>query len=187
MASKESKLNKTVRRSLTLGVAFSVLCVLAGCGGSNPTNPSPPPSPTPVSGTPGGTTLPNGSMSARIDGSVWNASAGITAVYSAVNNREALVAISGGDSAGQVVALATIATGPGTYTTGSTVGANFNTAQLLRRWVASALDGGTGTVTFTTLTSARATGTFSFTAVASPGTGATGTKTVTEGAFNVTF
>ncbi len=48
-------------------------------------------------------------------------------------------------------------------------------------------NGGTGTITVSTLTASGASGTFSFTGQALPGTGATGTVTVTDGKFNVTF
>jgi hypothetical protein len=49
--------------------------------------------------------------------------------------------------------------------------------------------GGSGTLTIATLTAAGATGTFAFTAVPpqAGGAGATGTKVVTNGTFNVTF
>ncbi len=48
-------------------------------------------------------------------------------------------------------------------------------------------NGGTGTITVSTLTASGASGTFSFTGQAIPGTGATGTATVTNGKFNVAF
>jgi hypothetical protein len=51
----------------------------------------------------------------------------------------------------------------------------------------AALSNGSGTVTYTTLTTNNAAGTFSFTMTAAPSSTATGTKTVTNGAFNVTF
>lgn len=44
---------------------------------------------------------------------------------------------------------------------------------------------GSGTITITTLTSTRAVGTFLFMLAAVPGTGATGTRSVTEGSFDV--
>ncbi len=46
---------------------------------------------------------------------------------------------------------------------------------------------GSGTVTIVTLSATGATGTFSFTAPPVAGTGATGDKIVSAGAFNVTF
>ncbi len=48
-------------------------------------------------------------------------------------------------------------------------------------------NGGTGSITFTTLTASGASGTFSFTGAALPGTGASGTASVTNGKFIVTF
>jgi hypothetical protein len=53
-------------------------------------------------------------------------------------------------------------------------------------WTA-AVGTGSGSITLTTLTSAGASGTFTFNLVAVPNTGATGTKAITEGVFNVTF
>ncbi len=48
-------------------------------------------------------------------------------------------------------------------------------------------NGGTGTITVSTLTASGASGTFNFTGQAIPGTGATGTAAVTNGKFNVSF
>jgi hypothetical protein len=50
----------------------------------------------------------------------------------------------------------------------------------------SSLQGGTGSVTLTTLTANHIVGTFAFSAVASGG-GATGTSVVTNGQFDITF
>ena len=49
------------------------------------------------------------------------------------------------------------------------------------------LSSGSGTITLGTLTSNTASGTFSLNLAAIPGSGATGTKTITNGSFNVTF
>jgi hypothetical protein len=55
-------------------------------------------------------------------------------------------------------------------------------------WTAnSGTPNSSGTLTLTGFTTTAVTGTFSFTAVATPGTGATGTKAVTNGGFNITF
>lgn len=78
--------------------------------------------------------------------------------------------------------------GAGTYTFGALSPANAllqvgNPAQAWNGGVGK----GSGSVTVTTFTATGATGTFAFTLVAVPGSGATGTKAVTEGVFNVTF
>jgi hypothetical protein len=55
-------------------------------------------------------------------------------------------------------------------------------------WTANAaVVGSSGTVTLTSFSSTGASGTFSFVAVALAGTGSTGTKTITNGSFSVTF
>jgi Family of unknown function (DUF6252) len=53
-------------------------------------------------------------------------------------------------------------------------------------WASSAISG-RGSVTVTSFTSTTAAGTFSLTRDATPGTGATGSKTVANGTFNVTY
>jgi Bacterial Ig-like domain (group 2) len=76
----------------------------------------------------------------------------------------------------------------GTYAVNSTseadAGLQIPAARAL--WSAGPL-GGSGTITLSTLTPTSASGTFSFTMVPLQGTTATGTKTVTNGVFNVTF
>jgi len=84
--------------------------------------------------------------------------------------------------------LTPTAAGTGTYTLGALSAAN---AQVLignpaAGWQA-AVGIGSGTITVTSLTSTAASGTFSFSLVAVPGSTAAGTKSITEGAFNVTF
>jgi hypothetical protein len=84
------------------------------------------------------------------------------------------------------VAIAVQATAPGTYQlaklTPSNAAVSVGGSQI---WQAGGASGGTGTVTFTTLTATKLTGTFSFDMVAGPN--ATGTKTVKNGAFDLTF
>jgi len=53
-------------------------------------------------------------------------------------------------------------------------------------WQAN-ITGGSGSVTIDTITATTATGRFSFVMIPVPGSGATGNKTVANGAFNVTF
>ena len=125
--------------------------------------------------------LANGSMSARIDGAQWRASAAIAAT-----NNNGLVAIAGTDGTGRTIAFGVIAGGTGTFTTNSTSGTNFLIAEGGASWHAL-LTTGNGSITFTTLTATRAVGSFSFTAPPVGGTTASGTRNVTQGAFDVTF
>jgi hypothetical protein len=124
-------------------------------------------------------------MTATIDGVAWRA------VCLGVNtSTPGIISIAGGE--------------PTTQTTGTTLGfgavrgvgaTNIGTLSPTNAlltvgggalWQA-ALSNGSGTLTFTTLTANNAVGTFSFTLTAQSGTTATGTKVVTNGAFNVTF
>jgi len=55
-------------------------------------------------------------------------------------------------------------------------------------WIAApSMAGSSGTLTVLTLTATSATGTFNFVAQPSPGSGATGSRTVLNGSFSVTF
>jgi uncharacterized protein DUF6252 len=51
----------------------------------------------------------------------------------------------------------------------------------------TAVTGGTGSITVTAISSTQATGSFTFSAPATVGSGATGTKVVTNGVFTVVF
>ena len=155
-----------------LSIAFLVSAV--GCGGSDSngvTNPNPQQS--------------AGTMSARIDGATWTASAVTVAV-----NTNGLI-ISGASTSGIGVAVgASRLLGTGTQTFGT--GTNFNALATMttgtQSWSATGIQGSnsSGSVTLTTLTATRAVGTFTFNAAALAG-GATGTKVVTSGVFDVTF
>ena len=143
-----------------------LLTLVAACGESD--------GPT---GT-GAVTLPNGTFSGTVGGSVYSPSA-VSVDY----NGDA-VAFGSSDLQGRSLAWSIPAQGPGTYTI-STVGANANWTDSNGSWVASAVLG-SGSVTFSTLSIARATGTFNFLLVPLPGTAATGNRTVT-GTFNLTY
>lgn len=124
----------------------------------------------------------NGSMSASIGGTAWNANLSVAA--SRAGN---VLAIAGVSSDQRQINI----TIPNVTTTGTV---NLGVGQQgvatitlgTQAWVTS-LVGGTGSVSITTLTANRAAGTFTFTAAASTNTGATGTKAVTSGAFDVNF
>jgi hypothetical protein len=150
---------------------LSSMCLLSlvACGGS---------STAPNSGSNSCTA----SLSATVNGVVWCSPAG------AGTFQHSIVSIAGID-AGLVssIAFAFVATVPGTYSLGSgNINAGFATYTRNGQGWGSALSGGTGSVTLTTLTATHAAGTFTFDAVPSNG-GATGTILVTNGTFNITF
>jgi len=127
-------------------------------------------------------------MKATIDGSSWSAGEfGLSISYlPPANGLPALLGFGGADAVPRVVSLAVYASGPGTYTAASGLGTNFNVYFGTAAY--TAIGGtGTGTVTFTTFTANHATGTFSFSAPAVAGTGASGTKNVTNGTFDVKY
>jgi hypothetical protein len=159
------------------------LSTLAACG-SSPSSPS------------GGNTGTNcsvivgnkGTVTSQVNGSTFS---GIAPTGSATQSQTSL-SLFGQDTDNTTIsvvtnaAVGTIAFGAGIVSAG--------TIQLQTRsctagtglWVASIV-GGNGTITVTSLTATGASGTFSGTLVAQAGSGASGTKTITNGQFNVTF
>lgn len=126
--------------------------------------------------------LPNGSMSARIDGQAWTANAALAVAYTG-----GILAFAGSDVTSTTVGLGFIPDGLGTYDIGPNQPTNANVSLgSPNSWAASS-NMGSGSVTLTSFTENSASGTFTFTALAVPTTGATGTKVVTEGRFDVTF
>jgi Family of unknown function (DUF6252) len=132
-------------------------------------------------GTPTGPGSGSNAMSAQINGVQWTASS-IVASYS-----NGTLSITGSDNL-TTLGIGVAATGPGSVTSGTT--ANLATTNQPGTWQAGP-NGGSGTVTITTLITTfnprSAAGAFSFTLVPTPGSGATGTKTVANGTFNVSF
>ncbi len=123
-------------------------------------------------------------FTASVNGTAW---CSISTVGNWFGNQSQVV-ITGAGFTGAVSWSLTLSvsssTGPGTYpltttaplrfaVAGSSAGVGYVTTEA----------GGSGTVTFTTLTTTHATGTYSFTAVAN--TGGTGTVTVTNGSFDL--
>ena len=89
-------------------------------------------------------------------------------------------------AAAQVIGIATQASGPGTFPISLANGANGQlTIGGTQLWEANAVLGGSGTITLTILTATGTSGTFSFNLIAVPP--ATGTKTITNGVFNIAF
>lgn len=144
-----------------------VTLLAAGCGGDSGTN----------AGN-------ESTMTATVAGTAWSGTLAVQGTHAGN-----VLAISGTNGTYQlqltipgVVATGTFNFGPG----------NPGIAQLVQvttgtpAWTSS-LVGGAGSITVTTLTANRAAGTFTFTGAASPGTAATGTRAVTNGAFDVRF
>lgn len=123
-------------------------------------------------------------MSATVAGTAWNGTLAVQGTYAGN-----VLAISGTNGTYQLQLTIPGVTTTGTYNFGP---GNAGIAQLVQvttgtpAWTSS-LVGGTGSITVTTLSATRAAGTFSFTGAASPGTAATGTRVVTNGAFDVKF
>ncbi len=148
----------------------ALLLSIAACGSD--TGPSDPPD------------LPNGTMSARIDGSSWSATIAIFATY---NN--GILAIAGGDAVSggtRTIGIGAQVTAPGTFPIGGTNPANGLVTIGTSTWQAAA-GIGSGSITITAISATGARGTFQFNALPVANTPATGTRAVTEGSFDVTF
>lgn len=152
-------------------LSIIVLSSATACGGSSSTS---------ITGTNNNNS--SAPMSATIDGAAWSAQLP-SAHYT--NNIVAVAGVDNGITTSVSFGLG--ATGPGTYSVGfaNTNGGTGIIVKGGKSWGTS-LQGGTGSVTFTTLTAHHVVGTFAFTAVASGG-GATGTSVATNGKFDITF
>ncbi|MBK8249597.1 MAG: hypothetical protein IPK85_19695 [Gemmatimonadetes bacterium] len=150
-------------------VATCACVIAAACGGKSPTNPP----------NPGG----NSGLTATIDGTAFAAPAGTATAIGAPNGTFSLA---GGSAAGTGLAInAFNVGGPGTYPIGvgpTVPGAIASVTASGGAW-STALSGNAGTISFTTVSATRIVGTFSF--VATSVTNATGTRTVTNGAFDL--
>jgi hypothetical protein len=126
-----------------------------------------------------------GTVSANVGGSNFSSS-GSGNVIAARESSGANFSITANSGGATLAVIMSGPTGPGTYNLGpGGVGAANYTAGA-SEWLSS-IGSGTGSVTFTVLTSTHATGTFSFNGAAVLGTSATGTKSVTSGVFDVAF
>lgn len=165
-------------------VVAALMALTVACGGGSPTSPSGGGEPNVV--------LSNGFMNARIDGARWDA-ARLQAGVSGAGLPSPVLTV-GGDSDPRATGIGIAVTVPhavGTHTIGATPAlVTFQLAQNGSEalWAAGLVFGGSGTVTLTTATSARAAGTFSFTAAEIAGArGVPARRTVTNGVFEVTF
>lgn len=158
-----------MRRLLNTSILLALMT--AGCGSDkDPTDPN----------DPGSVTLPQGSMSARIDGQSWAASAAITASWT--NN----LLVAAGTDGTNTVGFAVYAPAPGTYHLNSSVGMNalLTVAGSTVGWQAVGTRG-SGTLTIQSISAAGASGTFSFVVVANDAAGST--RSITNGSFNLKF
>jgi len=152
---------------LTTAGAVLLLALAPACGGSEPTGPD-------------GDGLPNGSFSARVDGSNYTATVAIVAQVTG-----GIVSIGTTNAAGQSIGFAWVDAGPNTYTVGSTSPTNGSYSFTGSGWAAN-VAGGSGSIIVTTKTANRVAGTFSFVMVPTSGA-ASGNKTITQGSFDLTF
>ena len=151
-------------------VATAVLVAgVAGCGGDN-TGPN---------------GQANGDMTAKIDGASFTSVT--TLAQRNTTNAGTIIAISGADAHGTGLGFGFLDAGVGTYSIGDLTPTNATVLDGTGKvWTAGAI-GGSGTLTVTALDATHVAGTFAYSAVASAGSGATGTKAVTQGVFDVTF
>lgn len=144
------------------------LAALSGCGSS--TQPSGP---------------GNGPLTAKLDGAAWSAT-NVVATYPS-----GILAVAGTDAQGRTIGFAIgPTTATGTFAVGPTSGVNASLTEVsgssVQSWHAVQTSG-SGSVTLTTITPNHAVGTFQFTVVPVPEGGATGTRAITQGAFDVTY
>ena len=158
--------NRAVDRRILVAALLGL--AVASCGGSSTSSPSPNSSPP----------LSNGSFSALINGASFNATA------ARVVTANGLVSIGGGNASGQTIGFAWLDAGTRTYPIG---GATIATHTFMgNTWSASSAQG-SGSITVTTTTANRVAGTFSFVLQADGPSGATGTRNITQGRFDLTF
>lgn len=150
--------------SITTGLALATALAISACGSE--TGPGQP---------------VNGSMTAKIDGGNWSASVAVAATYTGN-----ILAIAGTDGNGRTIGFATVASAPGTTSIATTVGANASLTIGANAWSAGSTIG-SGTMVITALTTTGARGTFQFVLSPVASSGATGTRNITEGTFDVTF
>ena len=124
----------------------------------------------------------NGTISASIDGASWTGATTVQASYIA-----SVFLVGGLDSQGrQIVITIPGVAAAGTFSLSSGQPA-FAVVNFGAQTWSTTLTGGTGSATISTWSGSHAIGTFSFTAPANAGSGATGTKVITSGTFDVRY
>ncbi len=149
--------------SLVVAIAASLL--VTACGG----DPAGPPK------------LPNGTMSARVDGVAWNAAS----IATDPAEPSSLV-ITGTNPARMLVLLLLLNGGPGTQVIGGPTPLAAGLTEGSMAWAASRTQGGEGSVTVTTATVGHVAGTFELMLAANEDE-TPATRRVTLGAFDVTY
>lgn len=167
-----------MRTSLLGGAPVAALLIaLSACGGSSVTGP-------------GGSSSGSSHLRAKIDGATWNSTAGVESVGVPLT-LPGVYSITGtqlGTNPAYTIAISLYNIGGrGTYPLGvgpTVPGGTALVSDVSGGW-STPLSGAAGTLQITALTDSRIAGTFSFTAAPVSG-GVTGTKTVTEGDFDLT-
>lgn len=166
--------------------AFALLFTLACGGGDGPTNPgpNPPPPPSPPPPPPPGGTA---NFTATVSGQAWASAVNLVNVTAAASGTYIVsgTALQGTNPRSITMTLMNVP-GPGSYPLGTGAGVSGGTgiyAESAGGW-GTPLSGEAGTITIGTLTAARIAGTFTFVGDAVSG-GATGTRSVTNGAFDL--
>jgi hypothetical protein len=172
------------RMPRTLLSSISILAaafLVARCSSS--TSPSSP-------GSCGTVSTAHGTISGQLDGAAWSGT--VTALLNA-SLHEVSITGTDGCSPAHSITFALLPGGlngplqTGTFNVNDATGLNsILSIGPINLFVAN-VTGGSGKVTFTTLTTTAAVGTFQFSYVPSAASGASGTHTVTNGVFNVTF
>jgi hypothetical protein len=159
-----------MRRVSMLFAAAAAVVSITGCGGSSDS----------ITGTNSGVSA---SFSASVGGVAWAAVGPLGLITSTG------VTITGGDAGNAtIVTIAFLASAPGTYslTFGQTTGGVGTVAKSGGQAWSTVSQGGTGSVTLTTLTAHHAVGTFTFDAIGGA-TGLTNVLHVTNGKFDFTL
>jgi len=177
-----------VRSVVVPVLILPMLIAASACGGGSPSQPSG--SGSSGSGTGGNTTPSKGTLTAVIDGRAY------TGIVKVVSRTDGYFGIAATNAALTLtVSFATTRPAVGTTTVADSLVSmgvattNGSSGATTGSWIATNISG-SGSLTISTLTSSGATGTFNFTAAPAPppsNVGATGTKVVSNGVFNVTF
>lgn len=171
-----------MRVTRTLALLATVAALACGGGGSDDDddgNPTGPP-------TGGGAT--NGSLTANIGGVNWSATGTVTVTRSSPNFIGLGASGFTGSTAYALVIGIANATGPGSHNLNIYTGGGDGSSLIVGSQTTgygTAFQGGSGTITISSLTANRIVGTFSGTLVPSGGTGAN--LAVTNGQFDITF
>lgn len=154
---------------------FSAALLFSGCSKDDDK-----PTPDPAVQQPGNTNPQNSSgMSSKVNNVDWTALAPMASFQSSN------LILAGSNILGQAISVSTTS---GTVTQAGTYAATGTYIEIVQgstsgpMWMAPV--GGSITITKLDLAAKKVSGTFTFSAQAVPGTGATGTKTITSGVFN---